>query len=181
MTFIGVAFFLEEAKDSARAFTQFSVYKQWKMRNLGGLLWIFGNDRDGAMGDTRGWWDVNTPFSSADSFWSMYWWLAIRNPAINFTRFTKLMAINTAISTVEVLAGAHYDIDDDVLGWQLLKANDGTLNYYKFEWTFRLGTKVYHVLLGHKFDVRHFDTDWTTDPQKAWKGSTFRIRSVKAI
>ncbi|WP_106805738.1 hypothetical protein [Pseudomonas sp. S5D5] len=62
------------------AFTQAPGY--WGLGRLPAWAWLWSNDRDGALGDKRGWWHMNTPFDLGAYHWfSQFWWLAIRNPA----------------------------------------------------------------------------------------------------
>lgn len=64
------------------AFTQ--APGDWRLARLPAWAWLWSNDRDGAVGDKRGWWHMNTPFDLGAYHWfSQFWWLAIRNPANN--------------------------------------------------------------------------------------------------
>lgn len=177
---IGVRWFLVDQPISREG-----EWHDWQLLNLEGIFWPWGNDRDGALGDPNKKWFLIThrKFGKHPTdYYCMVRWLMARNPANNLMRYTKFLAVNTATSVITVLAGSKSDIDDDKLGWQWLKANDGFLNYYKFEWTFKLKDKTFHVLLGHKFDIRHrlnFASQLDeSGKQKAWKGSTWRIRLV---
>jgi hypothetical protein len=184
--------FKKEHKETERPFTQHNTDKTWMWVTLPKVLWIWSNDRDGALGDKRGWWDKNCPSGDSRDFLSMFNWLALRNPANNM-RWLKGFSVNMKEAVVTKLAGnTDYDIDDKVgkTGWMWLKAKGPTFNYYTFYgvWPRKKDpTKAFMIRIGHKIKVSHNNEQWETDPNhedfnKSWKGITlFRISFNKDI
>ena len=151
--------------------------------DLPGWAWLWSNERNGALGDQRGWWDANTPFGDSRSFMSMFWWLAIRNP-VNNMRFTSAFSCNTEVTHVEVLAGNNVVDDGDDrrgFGWQFLRGTadgSGLKRYYCFRFVgFEWGSeRVFDIELGHKIKLDHNEKYYHEgENQKAWKGFTFVI------
>ena len=148
--------------------------------HLPNWAWIWDNERDGATGDQAGRWHRMQMWGDSDTFMSMYWWLALRNP-VNNMRFTSWLSCNTEEAAVKLLGGQYYvgDADDrSGFGWQFLKAEGKQFNYYCFrfvgcEWG---DGRVLDVEFGHKIKVDHnMDYPKGGNNQKAWKGFTFVI------
>lgn len=157
---------------------KFIQYPKWWMYNITGIFWPWGNDRDGALGDKRGAWAKKCSGKVTD-FKNMFWWLAIRNPANNFSRFTPFIAVDmSTVSSINLIAGRLGDLDDkDHPDYQFLSCKDERgFEYFKYEQVLDILGKRFHILVGHKFDYRHLK-EWD-DKQKAWKGFTMRIRAV---
>lgn len=157
-------------------------FGRWTLVSLPRWAWPWDNLRDGAMGDKRlNYWDTEAPrFLKENAWWKMWWWLCIRNPVNNFSRFTRGIACKVDQCHVSLLAGRLFvsDTSGDA-GWQFVVANGPIYNYYGFYWVsprFTLFGKrrVASIRLGHKVEPRHNSTDFSQDPQKAWKGITFR-------
>lgn len=171
--------FAEEGKGRV-PFTQHNTHKYWRMVHLPAWAWIWDNERDGANGDPRGWWDLNCYFwGDSGSFLNQYWWLAFRNPVNNLT-FNWGLAVNMEGATVSLLAGQDY-VSEDSPGWQFLMADGPKYHCYGFyyaskpwidtRWT---GKRAFVVRIGHKIQLWHNDHDWTADYMKVWKGYTVR-------
>ena len=155
-------------------FTQFNKTKFWELVTLPNWAWLWSNDRDGALGDKRGWWDNEC--GDARKFSCMFKWLAIRNPVHN-TTFTWL-SCDVSKVFVSVLGGSlakdYKDIQD---GWQLLKASGHHFNYYHL-YIVKPSLGLY-VRIGHKIKLKHNVENFSQDPDKRWKKFTFRIRFKK--
>lgn len=175
---------------SERAFSEHNTNRTWALETLPKWLWLWSNDRDGARGDKRGWWDVNCPTGDSSDFWSMFIWLAIRNP-VNNMRFVKGISCDVSKCSVECLDGNNPDVDDKVnrTGWMWLKATGPTFNYYTFYgvWPKKKDkTRALIVRVGHKIKLSHGEESYTDDVHsedytKRWKGFTLRISTNKDI
>jgi|APSaa5957512535_1039671.scaffolds.fasta_scaffold22295_4 hypothetical protein len=178
-------------------FTRHNINREWYHVGLPRWLWIFSNDRDGAKGDKRGWWDMNCPTGNSDDFFSRWVWMAVRNP-VNNMRFTPIFSVNMFETEVELLAG-QYNVDDDddgsALGWQFVMARGSVFKYYCFKWLSQpmpawfvkifpsQKDHVFRIWIGHKLAPRYNDDfpkgQASFHPEdrvhKAWKGFTFRV------
>lgn len=159
--------------------TRDHAWDGWRLVRLPWWAWPWDNLRDGARGDTAGrYWLRDAPKWLTGRNWKMWWWLAIRNPANNFSRFTRGLGCNVAEATVYLLAGQQYVADDPGSeGWQFVMADGPIFNYWGFYYVSRWQVfgKSLVIRLGHKIEPRHNTADWRDDPDKAWKGVTFRI------
>lgn len=147
--------------------------RHWVLETLPKWAWLWSNDRDGARGDKRGWWDNESGDST--QFLSKYKWLAIRNP-VNNSGFLPFLSCDVTKSKITVLAGSLANDYKNLLGgYQWLKANDGKFNYYHF---YYLSDKWY-IRMGHKIKLEHnlYKLD-PNDPTKALKSWTFRVRKL---
>lgn len=193
---IGLMFPIEDRK-SIRPFSEHNTHRNWWHVGLPKWLWLWSNDRDGAKGDKRGWWDLNCPTGNSDDFKSRFVWMAIRNP-VNNMRFTPGFAINMFDTEVELIAGKEYVDDDDDgsgLGWQFLMCRGKIFKYYCFRWLSQpvptwlskvfpsLHDHVFQIWIGHKMAPRYNDRFPKGEANKfpedvvhsAWKGFTLRI------
>jgi len=151
-------------------FTQWNMQRSWQLVKLPPIFWIWSNDRDGMLGDRRGWWDYHCPTGDSRDFWSMFQWAAIRNP-VNNLRFVRGISCDVSDCFVEKLGGQDI-VDDETPGWQFLKANGSRFNYYQFRYYGAIEIRV-----GHKIKLSHNSEDWgMQDDNKVWKGFTFRIK-----
>ena len=146
--------------------------------NLPRWAWLFGNDYDGLQGDKRGWWTDNTPFGwPVDSFASMWWWAAIRNP-VNNLRFVP--GISCPVSECLITYRGHYSVEDkpDRGGWQFVTARriGGVSRWYGFylvhQWS---DTRAFVIRIGYKIKPSHQGSD---EPAK---GMTFKLNPWKEI
>ena len=156
-------------------FTQFHTKDVWYHIGLPKWAWLWSNDRDGALGDKRGWWhnEMVKEGGSCYSFKSMYTWLALRNP-VNNLGFLPLFSCDISKSTVKVIAGSKAtDYKDMGKGLQILKANDGKFNYYHLYYT----SDRFYIRIGHKIKLGHnLYVHSEADPTKSLKSFTLRIR-----
>lgn len=144
--------------------------------NLPRWAWLWGNDFDGLLGDKRGWWAENTPFGWAvDSFATMYWWAAIRNPANNM-RF--LDAFSAPVIGSKISYYGRYTVEDKpgMGGWQFVTAEQGARRWYGFYLVHEWGkSRAFAVRLGFKIKPSHAGT------YEPAKGLTFKVNPFKAI
>jgi hypothetical protein len=159
-------------------FTEYNTGRSWWLVSLPRWAWIWGNDREGAKGDRRGYWDANgIVWGGSDQFLNQWWWLAVRNP-VNNMRFTRGLSVNMREAKTRVLAGQQYVHDSrGVYGWQFLRADDQRFHYYSYYIVKKIGRKAaFAFRIGHKIEMWHNTHDWSTDIQKAWKGFTISLR-----
>lgn len=154
----------------------------WQLVTLPRWAWPWSNDRDGALGDHRGWWHENAPFGLGSDHWlSMLIWLAYRNPANNL-RFTRLFGC-PVLSTVCAWWGSE-EVEDDPGkgGVRFLMAASGLLPFYGLYWVHQWsGTRALVVQLGFKGEPSDWAEDYTGDEQRQWKGFTFEVNPFKNI
>lgn len=164
----------------------FTQYKgNWQAVHLPRWAWFWDNKRDGAKGDKRGWyWVVGYPRwingcpKRFRNYLKSWWWLSVRNPANNFSRFTPGIGCDVAEARVTLLAGQSYVADDKgAEGWQFVSAQGRIFKYWGFYLVSKhqVKGKSLVIRLGHKVEPRHNHIVWSEQPEKAWKGITFRI------
>jgi hypothetical protein len=187
-----------------RPFTQYHTKKNWYWVGLckrgfdpssfdSWIFWLFSNDRDGAMGDKRGWWFDR----EGDSFMSQFKWMALRNPANNL-RFVRGISVNMFETEVVKVAGQDEvsDHGEGITGWHLLMCQGKIFKYYGFYFlSSEYGEKITKLIpwlkgrvliirLGHKmrlnynhqFPVGTKQSEVSPDEwQRASKGFTFRF------
>lgn len=154
----------------------YSVSDGREIVNLPKWAWLWGNDYDGLLGDGRGWWAENTIFGlPVDSYFCMWWWAAVRNPANN-KRLTSWYQVPVVGSTITYKG--QYTVEDKpgMGGWQFVKIKHGGKNSYGFymvhEWSL---TKAFVVRFGYKVKPSHAGTN---EPAK---GFTTKVNLFKAI
>lgn len=192
---IAVALRFPVDKDNARPFLEFATgqHPGWFHRGLPKWAWIWSNERDGAIGDKRGWWFLNCDVGeNGYDILAQWWWLAIRNP-VNNLEYVPFFGVDMFKAEVKVLAGQDQVDDDDdgsKLGWNWLTCNDGKFNYYHFhflkQWPMwmqpdKQNPRAFEIRVGHKMDIKHNEEfkgapDSEDEAQRAYKGFTFRIR-----
>lgn len=177
------------AKEDRREANPFSQYPQhgiWYMRTAPKWLFPFGNERDGFLGDKRGWW-ANERDGEEESFVSQYLWSAIRNPCNNM-RFMPLSSCDTSKSKIKLVAGQEY-VRDKVgsEGWQFVRAiDDKNIPYYGFYFVKPRKddpTKAIVIRIGFKIEPRH-EKEYAGSTEKfgaQFKGMTFRFSLSKDI
>lgn len=156
--------------------------------------WIWSNDYDGITGDKRLWWANNcdsqatlglfpwlrskgiaVPKLTENSFWSKYWWAAIRNPANNM-RFVKWWSAPITGSTISYYG--KYDVADKPGqgGWQFVIADSGKTKYYGFYFVHQWNsTHAFVVRIGYKITPDMANT--VSEP----KGMVTKINFYKVI
>lgn len=164
------------------AFTQAPGY--WGLGRLPAWAWLWSNDRDGALGDKRGWWHLNTPFDLGAYHWfSQFWWLAIRNPANNM-RFSPWFSCPVAQCDYRYWGDEVVKDRPGQGGRRLIMAthkNTGR-RYYGFygvwQWS---ATRALVIQLGFKPEPSDWQEDYSADPTAQWKGLTFEVNPWKGI
>lgn len=178
----------------------------WCLIKLPAWAWIWSNDRDGALGDKRGWWHLNAPFGLGAHHWfSMFFWLALRNPANNM-RFTPLLGCPVTECDFRYWGDENVEDRPGQGGRRLLLATHKTSgrSYYGFywvkEWTLasvpglawavqRLpkvaalvtAPRAVVVQLGFKGEPKDWAEDYTGDLSRQWTGMTYEVNPFKRI
>ena len=156
----------------------------WRLARLPAWAWLWSNDRDGALGDERGWWHLNAPFGLGAYHWfSQFWWLAIRNPANNM-RFNPWFSCSLTECDYRYWGDKSVKDRPGEGGQRLLLATHKTTGrrYYGFygvwQWS---ATRALVIQLGFKPEPSDWADDYSTDPSAQWKGLTFEINPWKSI
>ncbi|TBV12744.1 DUF7338 family protein [Stutzerimonas kirkiae] len=156
----------------------------WLLVTLPGWAWLWSNDRDGAVGDQRGWWHMNAPFGLGAYHWlSMFWWLAIRNPANN-ARFTRLMGCPVTECTFEYWGD---EVVKDKPGqggvrFMIATHRETGRKYYGLYFVKAWNDKrALVVQVGFKGEPSDWSEDYSGDASRQWKGLTFEVNPWKNI
>ncbi|HBO5920142.1 TPA: hypothetical protein L4657_006084 [Pseudomonas aeruginosa] len=167
--------------DTAERFSQ--AAGTWYLVTLPRWAWPWSNDRDGALGDRRGWWHTNAPFGLGAYHWfSMLVWLAFRNPANNL-RFTRLFGCPVTRTACTWWGREEVEDDPGKGGVRFLMARAGLLwRFYGLYWVWQWSaSRALVVQLGFKPEPSDWLEDYQADPTREWKGFTFEINPIKAI
>lgn len=144
---------------------------------------LWDNIFDGAWGDKRGWWNSNCPGKDCRSFLSMFWWLAIRNPANYWSRVVT--GCDVSLCDIALIAGSPA-VEEGTPGWQLLCATERSTGrkfpYFGFV-LFPYKDKEHYVFgrFGWKIKLSHNDTLPSDRLQDRIKGSVFRVTPWKTV
>lgn len=164
------------------AFTQAPGF--WSLARLPAWAWLWSNDRDGALGDKRGWWHLNAPFGLGAYHWfSKLWWLAVRNPANNM-RFSPWFSCPLTECDFRYWGDESVEDRPGQGGRRLLLATHKTTGrrYYGFygvwQWS---ATRALVIQLGFKPEPSDWADDYSADPSAQWKGLTFEVNPWKSI
>lgn len=156
----------------------------WRLVTLPAWAWLWSNDRDGALGDKRGWWHLNAPFGfGAYHPFSMFWWLALRNPANNM-RFSPLFGCPVTECDYRYWGDENVEDRPGQGGGRFLLATHKRTGrrYYGFygvwQWS---ASRALVVQIGFKCEPKDWAEDYTGDPSRQWAGLTFEINPLKDI
>lgn len=156
----------------------------WLLVTLPEWAWLWSNDRDGAAGDQRGWWHMNAPLGLGAYHWlSMFWWLAIRNPANN-ARFTRLMGCPVTECTFEYWGDEVVKDKPGQGGARFMIATHRETGrkyyglYFVKTWS---NTRALVVQIGFKGEPSDWHEDYSADESRQWKGLTFEVNPWKNI
>lgn len=182
----------------------------WYLVTLPWWAWPWSNDRDGALGDRRGWWHTNAPFGLGAYHWfSMLAWLAFRNPANNL-RFTRLFGCPVTRTKCTWWGLEEVEDDPGKGGLRFLMASAGLLRFYGLYWVREYALPAWLIAAAAALEIRYprrldgladalaapralvvqlgfkgEPSDWREsyagDEQRQWKGFTFEINPIKAI
>lgn len=154
----------------------------WQLVTLPRWAWPWSNDRDGAIGDKRGWWHVHAPFGlGAYHYLSMLVWLALRNPANNL-RFTRLFGCPVLSTSARWWGREEVEDDPGKGGLRFLMASSGLWPFYGLYWVHEWGNgRALVVQIGFKGEPSDWVEDYTGDRQRQWKGFTCEINPIKRI
>lgn len=156
----------------------------WLLVTLPRWAWLWSNDRDGALGDKRGWWHTHAPFGLGAYHWlSMLVWLAYRNPANN-ARFTRLMGCPVTECTFEFWGDEVVKDKPGLGGMRLLVVTHRQTGrrYWGFYWVKTWSDRKALVMqIGFKGEPSDWSDDYSADPSRQWKGLTFEANPWKNI
>lgn len=156
----------------------------WQFRRLPAWAWLWSNDRDGAVGDKRGWWHLNAPFGlGAYHPLSMFVWLALRNPANNM-RFTRWLGCPVTDCDYRYWGDENVEDRPGEGGRRLLLATHKKTGrrYYGFYGVWQWSTtRAVVIQIGFKGEPKDWAEDYTGDLSRQWAGMTFEINLFKDI
>lgn len=156
----------------------------WQFKRLPGWAWLWSNDRDGAVGDKRGWWHLNAPFGfGAYHPLSMFVWLALRNPANNM-RFTRWLGCPVTECDYRYWGDENVEDRPGEGGRRLLLATHKKTGrrYYGFYGVWQWSTtRAVVIQIGFKGEPKDWAEDYTGDLSRQWAGMTFEINLFKDI
>jgi len=142
----------------------------------------WSNEFDGAWGDKRGWWNTycRTNYKKGcAAFYSMFQWLAIRNPANYYSRVVSGCDVSKCIVTC--IAGQEL-ADEDTPGWSFLVATEESgKRYHLLQFWIPL-TKTHGILgrFGWKIKMSHNGTAPDAPISERIKASVYRVSPWKS-
>ncbi len=158
---------------------------EWELIRLPWYGHPWDNPRDGALGDRRlDYWSNGKQYPKffdslpLHQYIKAYYWLAIRNPANNLSRYYRGFGCKVDDCDIELLAGQEFVSDTkEVHGYQFVKATGPVFSYWGFYLFKPISEGKYLMIrVGHKIEPRYADDVFEGDrSSKAWKGFTFRI------
>lgn len=180
---IGLRFRVDHP-DTARPFTQFADRGSWRLVDLPGWLKPWTNQFDGALGDKRGWW-ANECDGEHESYWNMWRWMALRNPANYWSRV--ITGVDVSRCTIERVKGNADTIIEEpgVSNWQVLKATrDDGKTFYRlwivYAYPFR-PDKSLNIDIGWKLKMEHNGTPKDAPIKNRVVGSVFNPGPWKTL
>lgn len=195
MPIVAIGLLFKKVTGEAKPFLYYPQHTdKWQKVNLPKLLWPWDNQRDGAKGDVRGqYWIADDPkddekllypaFMEGNDYLKYWYWLVLRNPCNNFSRFTRLMSCN--VHDVKEHGFMEYEGDYRVngkeYGNQTVYMHLDGRTYWGHYSLRKLSSKYdLYLRMGWKIEPRHFLEHYAEgDYEKAWKLFTFRIRIKK--
>ena len=176
--------FRKEHSDTAKPFTDpAQLPGMWMLVTLPVWAKWWSNEFDGALGDKRGWWNtycVQNYGKPCTAFYSMWQWLAIRNPANYWSRVVSGCDVSKCIITC--LAGQEL-ADEDHPGWSFLVATERDTGKQYHLLQFWIPWNATHGVWGRfgwKIEMDHNGTLPSATAQDRIKGSVYRISPWKA-
>ena len=151
-------------------------WSDWQLVRLPVWAWPWDNMRDGAMGDTRGrYWYAQAPGFLITPYLKQYWWLAVRNPCNNFSRFMRPNTVDVRKLVITYI-GDDKVVRTNKTSWNFVKGTGTFWTYFLFElMTPAFGNRHLQIKVGHKISPKYQGEDYTTDEQGYQKGFTARI------
>jgi len=107
----------------------------WAERHLPKWAWIWDNDRDGTLGDKRGWWRYERCDGRPGTCWNQYRWTALRNPVNNLQRIWPFY-LNGLNLEKTYIGDYRVDDDPDMGGWHFVQSGWRTGFYLIYEYGF---------------------------------------------
>ena len=145
------------------------------------------DQRDGAEGDRRGWWNaycLRNYGTTARTYYAMWQWLACRNPANYWSRVVT--GVDVSRCTIRKIAGD--DAVDELPGvcqWQFLVAeHDNGRRFYRLFCVFPWGFDPRHAVMidiGWKFKLKHSRMSPDATVADRIRGSVFTPSFWKAL
>lgn len=178
--------FRKQHLETAKPFTDpKQITGTWMLVTLPSWAKPWDNVFDGAWGDKRGWWNtycLDTYDRPCSAFYSMWQWLAIRNPANYWSRVICGVDVSRCIFTL--LAGQEV-VDEDHPGWHFIVATDDKgREFHSLEfvlpWFFDKSHAVYGRF-GWKIKMSHAGTPIDAREQDRIKGHVYRVSPFKSI
>lgn len=157
----------------------------WRLIRLPWWGHPWDNPRDGVLGDRRlDYWTNGTQYPqwfdnySFGHYLKSYYWLTIRNPANNLSRYYRGFGCKIDECKVILLGGQDFVSDTKKsFGWQFVRADGPKFKYWGLYLVKPFIGKHLDMRIGHKVEPRYADYDFSGDnASKAWKGFTFRLR-----
>ena len=185
MVAIGIPFRVEYLETAAQ-FTdaRFAHLGNWMLTRMPRWARWWDNAYDGLLSDKRGWyadWCIEHGIGYP-SFWSMWIWAAIRNPANYWSR--NITGCDVTSSTVDVLYGPAV-VDESNPGLHMLICTDAQGRKYPlvefyYPWPFKPTYGAYGRF-GWKIKLAHARTPPGSREQDCVKGSVYRASLWKDL
>ena len=168
-------------------FSQYPELGYWQRVTLPAWARWWSNEFDGAYGDKRGWWSnycIENYGKDHTHFYSMWQWLAIRNPANYWSRVVSGCDVSKCV--IVKLAGD--DVVTETEGnfeWQFLCAtNENGSRFHRFffvmPWWFRKD-KAIMFDIGWKIKLAHNGMSPDAILKDRIKGSVFSMSPWKGV
>jgi len=178
--------FREEFPETQKPFTKYPP-GNWMMVRVPTWMKWWDNLSDGALGDKRGWWDNWTKDNygkPCTAFYSMYMWLAFRNPVNYFSRCVAGIDVSTC-KISKVFGDDVVTEDPGTKQYQLLEAVDSNNTKYKRFFLCRAynsnPTKALLVDIGWKIKLEHNKVTSDSPDSEKFKGIVFTISPWKTL
>jgi len=163
---------------------RFAHLGSWLLTRLPRWLLFWDNAFDGLGGDKRGWfanWCIEHGIGYP-SFWAMWIWAAIRNPANYWSRV--ITGCDVTGCTVDVLYGSAV-VDESHPGLHMLLATDAKGRKFPtvevcYPWPIFKGHGVFGRF-GWKIKTEHAGTPAGSRPQDRLKGAVYRLSLWKDL
>lgn len=170
--------------ETMRPFSQYPERGHWMLVDLPAWLKPWSNPFDGCLGDKRGWW-ANDRDGKHTSFWSMWLWMAVRNPANYWSRV--ITGVDVSRCKIErVYGNADVIVEEPgISNWHVLKATrDDGKAFYRFwlVWAYPFRPdKSLNIDIGWKLKLEHNGTPKDAPLKERVVGSVFNPGPWKTL
>ncbi len=154
----------------------------WELRRLKPFFLFWDNPFDGALGDSYGDWN-RIRNGEARSFFSMWLWLAVRNPANYFGRF--VLGIDAKDYRYKLLGGVQ-EVSETKHGWQFILATHRTTGKhvyslkFSYPWWFN-PKRVFYGAFGYKLQMGFGNLTAESNIRDRLVGVVARVNPYKNI